>query len=819
MRDELAANLRFIGTSPAVRASEGALVAAGERAFVAVAAELDRAESAFASRTSDFDTLLERAIGADRALIALDQALGRLVVRLRLNLQDAVDREARIHDRPMQAAIAIGGLAVLVLVAFARLFVDRGLAKRLLALGASMRAIAEGDLRGELPERRGADEIGEMVDALAVFRSTAREVEEQALRERQVVLDTIDYGVLILDPALRVRLFNRAFVRLAGLDPAALCAHPGFREVIELGRAVGIYDVADDAFEAYATARVAEIGQGEVAPREWRLADGRVLEYRVVPLPDGGRMLTYFDLTRLKRAEAALREARDQAQAASRAKSDSLASMSHELRTPLNAIIGITEMLEEDAQEGGHADLHEPLGRIHRAGRHLLGLIDDVLDLSKIEAGRLELHLETVPLAYLIQEVAATAGALAERNGNRLEVVPAGDLGEVRADPLRLRQVLLNLLSNSCKFTERGTVRIGAARVADGTGTWFEVTVRDSGIGMTEEQQAVLFHDFVQVHGKDGRRFGGTGLGLAISCRLCRMLGGDVTVASRPGEGSMFTVRLPAPGAPAPRDEPPPWPSGTGRRLALVVDGEADAGDLLGRQLERTGFDVVTAAGCEEALALARRLRPTLITLDVLMSSPDGWAVLAALEADPELATVPVVLVTPSDDRTRALALGAAELLAEPADRERLRRPVGSLGEGGVGRQALVVEDDPSVRAWLVRQLGADGWSVRTAGDGREALAIMEVAPPDLVLLDLLMPEMDGFELVAACRGRPEFAAIPIVVLTAAELGEADRARLSGAVRRVLPKATTDRPRLVAEIGRLLAAPRQPAPAVVPGAI
>ncbi len=500
-----------------------------------------RSEDLAALAGGDVNGLIESAIYADRALLALEGALTTTAVELRRELQEAVDYERTIHNRPVIAGIAIGGAAVLFLLGFAWLYADRHLAGRLVALSRSMLAIAAGDLRTPLPKFRGEDEIAGMAKALTVFRDTAIEIEEQSLRERQVVLDTIDYGVLILDPDLRVRMFNRAFRDLWSVPKNVLHPRVHIEDLLEALRVTGLHGVPDEQWRLYVKRRLAEIQGADVPPREWHRPDGRVLQYEVVALPDGGRMLTYFDLSELKQVESELRAAKEQAEMASRAKSDFLASMSHELRTPLNAIIGITEMLKEDAEVDGDTHLDEPLGRVLRAGKLLLQLINEVLDLAKIEAGKLELQPEEIDLRLLLDDVVDTAKPLAERHANQLRLEAQTDLGRVVIDPMRLRQVLLNLLSNACKFTEKGEVTLIAKR----NGQQVELRVRDTGIGIDADQLPRLFQEFHQAGVAKHRKYGGTGLGLAISRRLVTLMGGEIEAASEKGKGSEFTVRLP----------------------------------------------------------------------------------------------------------------------------------------------------------------------------------------------------------------------------------------------------------------------------------
>ena len=494
---------------------------------------------------------------------------------------------------------------------------------------------------------------------------------------------------------------------------------------------------------------------------------------------------------------------------ASQHKSQFLANMSHELRTPLNAIIGVTEMLHEDARDLKRDDEIEPLERVLRAARHLLALINDILDLSKIEAGKTDLYVETFAIAPLLEDVVNTTNTLAAKNGNRVVVNCPIDIGAMKSDQTRIRQALLNLASNAAKFTERGTITIDAKRTTEEGRAWITIAVTDSGIGMTPEQVGRLFQDFTQADASTTRKYGGTGLGLAISQRFCRMMGGDITVESAPGSGSTFLLRLPAevagPGETAEVRAAVASPRVEGCNLILVVDDDETMRDLMDRFLSKEGFTVAKASGGREALQLAHELRPDAITLDVMMPDLDGWTVLAAIKGDPELADTPVILMTILDEKTRGFALGAAEFMVKPVDRERLATTLKKLCSSA-GRRVLVVDDDKFVRDDVQRSLEREGWQVTQAENGQIALARLAESRPDIIVLDLMMPEMDGFEFLAALRDRPEWHEIPVLVVTARDLTAEDRARLTGGVKRIIPKGTSSRDEVLREVARLLRA-------------
>jgi signal transduction histidine kinase/CheY-like chemotaxis protein len=488
-----------------------------------------------------------------------------------------------------------------------------------------------------------------------------------------------------------------------------------------------------------------------------------------------------------------------QLEEASKHKSQFLANMSHELRTPLNAIIGVTEMLREDAGDLDREDEIEPLDRVLRAGRHLLGLINDILDLSKIEAGKMEIHIEEFGIAPLIDEAAKTVETLAAKNDNRLVVDCPPDIGVMQADQIRVRQALLNLLSNANKFTERGTVTVKAERDREAGRDWITMAVSDTGIGMTPEQVGRLFREFSQADASTTRKYGGTGLGLAISRRFCQLMDGDITVESELGRGSTFTIRLPAASAaadapitvhqaaPAPNVKTVPGDA----LLILIIDDDATVREVVGRFLEREGFSVAKANGGKEGLRLARELHPAAVTLDIMMPDLDGWTVLAAIKGDPDLVDLPVVLMTIVDEKNRGYALGATDYLVKPVDRQKLVDVLHAVCSSA-DRRLLVVDDDDLGRRQIRAALENQGWSVTEAGDGLAALSRLSEGSPDVIILDLMMPEMDGFEFLEEMRRKSEWHDIPVVVITARDLTEADRRRLNGGVERIIQKTNRD---------------------------
>jgi len=740
----------------------------------------------------------DHSVKVDQLLISLiDELRGELTAERHQIVADVTSAT----QRTLIADVLIVALGVLL-----TLLILRSIAVPLRQLIRAIDGLSAGNLAVPIPPA-SPDEIGSMAHTLGLFRDSLKERDRfaaEAEAQRKTIaaaIATISEGFVLYDAEDRIVLFNEQFRDI----------YPGLADIIKPGTTFGqvletvisrsLVDLAGQSPQDWIAERKARHEQsGGFA--EYRYG-GRFVRISERRIQGGGTVAVYSDITELRQQNLELEEARELSEVANRTKSQFLANMSHELRTPLNAIIGYSEILQEDAADSGQEQIVPDLKKIEGAGRHLLGLINDILDLSKVEAGKMDVFIEDIDISSLLDEVKSIITPLVAKNGNKLEVHLAEHIGSMRTDRTKVKQCLLNVLSNASKFTQSGKLTVDVKRL-ETDHPMIQIAISYTGIGMSEEQLGRLFQAFSQADASTTKKFGGTGLGLVITRHFCRLLGGDISVASRMGAGSTFTITLPdqasephQSAAPAEADLELPRTNSIDTALnavtVLVVDDDPAARDLLTTNLGREGYRTVQARGGEEALELARKLRPDAITLDVLMPKKDGWSVLGALKADPELCDIPVIMVTVAPDRGIGLSLGAAEVMTKPVDRAELTSLLRQLlsRDGPI----LVVEDDLATRETVRHTIEKMGLTVAEVTNGRLALAWLAANPaPAVILLDLMMPEMDGFEFLDTFNSRAEWRHVPVVVITAKQLTAAERALLSGQARSVIRKgASIDR--------------------------
>lgn len=790
---------------------------------------------------SELDLLVEEAFKAVDAYTDDQRVIGNsLMAKTRLHVQNideqlseivgTLQKESLLRNQESLASaryavemshyIIIGGTLVGLLLTF---LVLQSIRTPLSRLVTAMRAITAGDHDTVIPTA-GRDEIGEMAKTLTLFRDSQMEREKLA-EERKVAraeaqmaqdklleaIEAVTDAFALYDADDRLVISNSRYREMYSYLDIPIEKGIEYKTIIATAIKKKMIVAALDNGEQWLAERLMR-HRNPSGPYEHLRSDGQWLRINEQKTADGGVVGVFTDITEAKAREAELgemvdrlAEARDVATKATETKSQFLANMSHELRTPLNAVIGITEMLEEDAIDDNNEDLIEPLQRISRAGKHLLKLINDILDLSKIEAGKMELHIEIFDLRAVINDCVDMAGSLAKPNSNTIKVQMPESIPNMASDVTRVRQVIFNLLSNACKFTENGTIGIDVTYEED---DWIEIAVSDTGIGMSDEQMERLFADFSQADSSTTRKYGGTGLGLAISQRFCVMMGGDVTVESETGKGSVFHVRLPrevvvetgagkaGPTAALRQSDS----QGTASNVVLVVDDDPVARDILQRFLEAEGYIVATAVDGDDGLKRARELNPAVITLDVVMPGKDGWTLLQELKADPQLKDIPVLMVSIVDDKHKGFSLGVADYMTKPIDRKRLLVLLERYKLDGSGGNVLIVEDEASTRQLMRRVFVSEGWRVREAVNGRAGLELLQEETPDLILLDLIMPELDGFQFVESLKTVPQANGVPVVVITGADLSEDDRRRLNGGVQQIIQKPEDGHPSFLGEI-------------------
>ena len=722
--------------------------------------------------------------------------------------------------------------AVLVAVAMSSRL-HRPIFDPILALAQTARSIAERKDYSVRAQKQSHDETGLLTDAFNQMLTSIEE-RDRSLRKLSRVVEQGADAVLITDPEGVIEYVNPAFEAMTGYPAGeAVGRKPN---ILKSGRhEPQLYQ------ELWATILAGETYHG-VLTNQKKNGELYYEQKSITPLKDPqGRILhfvsTGHDITQRIRAEEQLRalnetleqrvaERTAAAETANRAKSEFLANMSHELRTPLNSVIGFANILLKNKATTLRREDLLFLERIVANGKHLLGLINQILDLSKIEARKVELEYSTVSLSALIPDVLAQfEGQLRGRDVKLLADLPPA-MAPIVTDEVKLKQVLINLVANALKFTEHGSVTV-RVMVDPKLGFPLRIAVVDTGIGIPRNRMAAVFEAFQQADASTTRKYGGTGLGLTISQALCLMMGYRIEVQSEVGQGSTFSVVLDArtglaPSAadlPAPaeaRPVPARAPRTAGRstslqdRLVLVIDDESDARMLLTNILEEFGCRVLAAGSGADGLRMAREFRPELITVDLLMPHMNGWDVLKAIKSDELLRDIPVVVVSIVAGENRGRILGAVEILQKPLVREDLLAVLQRtfLPE----KKLLVVDDDEDARRIISAYLADHEFHIRTAVNGREALDLLATFAPDAILLDLLMPVVDGVTFLETLRAIPRFRHLPVIIITAKIMTAEEVQHLTAQVESVLKKSEDLEADLKQVLEDLLHHPRVTAP-------
>jgi PAS domain S-box-containing protein len=633
-----------------------------------------------------------------------------------------------------------------------------------------------------------------LASALMIRRDyTERRRAEFALRNSETLLsqfmENLPIGVVVIDAQSRLRFANNSAIDMVG--PSMLIESDGRPLPLYRLNELRPYPEAENPLVRALAGNAAAVQDAEVR------ADGREfpVEIAAAPIYDArGRIsyaiATFSDVTERRRAEEALRSAKEAAEAANRTKSDFLARMSHELRTPLNSVIGFANIVMKNRSGTLRQQELAYLERILENGKHLLLLINDILDLSKIEAGKVEIEVAPTDVGEAVRRVVAQLEEQTQQQRVALRTSVPSELEPVVTDVVRLRQILLNLVGNALKFTERGVIEVRIETTPDSNAP-ARIVVEDTGIGIPEDRLEAIFDAFEQAESSTTRKYGGTGLGLPISRALCELLGYELTVRSELGVGTAFTLQPSRTGArrdvaaqPLAR---PVLPRAEPDRLVLIVDDQADSRILLTHYVEDFGCRAIATHSAASAITLARELKPDLITLDLMMPGMNGWDLLAELKADPVLASIPVIVVSMVAQESRASLLGAIDLVQKPVDREALFRVL-RRNFGSSRPRILVVEDSADMRRVmrdLLEELAAE---LRMAEHGQEALTVLREFAPDIIITDLLMPVMDGLTFLEILRGTARFQHVPVIVVTAKELTADEQERLRRHTRAVLQK-------------------------------